>query len=433
MNTKYSKYSILLILIFIYIQECSANVVIPAPREYYWDHYSTLGTRASCGISIQGDQLLSKNKKLIVDNRLPNGTVLHRDVLSNISIYCNKTTEFPDFGNSDINGNTNRVAIGFIIMGGDLDESTETFRTNNPGIGFKLYINLMNKGYAHIGYDAPPGIDNTSSSSFLMDIDSMSMNTMELNKDYQLLSPAGIQSLFFPILSQRHFSFDHSSNYSQYVLIGELIKISDIVENKTELTLTQEISPRFFFRGYDTLHNIAAYATNNAIDIGGIEIIKPSCQLMMANYDVYMGLWMVKQIGNNPEYGSMKPINIDIECSGAVDNVEFSFQDMGDSPLDNRNISVYDEHAQLIEGLEIEMFYNGSRLNIHSIGEDTTTYKTNTGSHGNIKIDASDLSFNSKSQIQFNARFIQRDSIKRNGESYTGKVTGAVNMFITYH
>lgn len=169
----------------------------------------------------------------------------------------------------------------------------------------------------------------------------------------------------------------------------------------------------------------------------GITIVEPSCRLRGSpDYQINMGRW-VNVSGNNvaplPTYGPVNPVGLNLECSGKVDNVEFSFQDTGSSPLTNRNISVYDSiGGQLIEGLEVEMSYAGTRLDVKHMGEDVTTYKTNTGTHGNIKTNAADLSY-LPSSTEFGARFIHRSTIQRNGVPYTGPVTGMVNLFVTYY
>ncbi|GKX54809.1 hypothetical protein SOASR030_09210 [Leminorella grimontii] len=72
------------------------------------------------------------------------------------------------------------------------------------------------------------------------------------------------------------------------------------------------------------------------------------------------------------------------------------------------------------------MLYNGSRINV-----DNST-KTNVGSQGTLNTNPAETTFNSQSTIPFTARYVQRSAIQKGGVSYTGSVTGKVNMYVTY-
>lgn len=78
------------------------------------------------------------------------------------------------------------------------------------------------------------------------------------------------------------------------------------------------------------------------------------------------------------------------------------------------------------------MSYGGSRIDVHKISESPNSYKINTGSHGSVSTNPG-TSFNSQSQVQFGARFVQRSAITLGGNTYTGPVVGQVNMFLTYY
>ncbi|AKE59673.1 hypothetical protein F384_14460 [Citrobacter amalonaticus Y19] len=112
--------------------------------------------------------------------------------------------------------------------------------------------------------------------------------------------------------------------------------------------------------------------------------------------------------------------------------MKFSFQDASSGGLINRNISVYDSGGQYIDGLEIEMSYNGSRIDVNTTIAPYPSFPISTGSKGQVKANTQDLSYSSQDTAQFGARFVQRGAIKRNGVSYTGPVTGQVNMTVTY-
>lgn len=114
-----------------------------------------------------------------------------------------------------------------------------------------------------------------------------------------------------------------------------------------------------------------------------------------------------------------------LECNGTVDHVRFRFEDTGSSLSVNNNVSLYDSAGgSKIDGLEIEMLYNGSKVNV-----DNTTI-TDTGSHGAFVSASAD--FDSFSTASFHARYVQNSAITLAGTNYTGPVTGKMNVYVTY-
>ncbi|MFH2256193.1 hypothetical protein ABK734_20750 [Enterobacter sp. KE9933] len=105
-------------------------------------------------------------------------------------------------------------------------------------------------------------------------------------------------------------------------------------------------------------------------------------------------------------------------------HVRFRFEDAGSSPSGNKNISLYDTAGgSKVSGLEIEMLYNGNRINVDNV---TTT---DTGGHGVTKpYPAAQPLYDSVSNAAFQARFVQNGNITSN----VGPVTGKVNMYVTY-
>ncbi|HIF5903115.1 TPA: hypothetical protein ACX3HX_005893, partial [Raoultella ornithinolytica] len=80
-----------------------------------------------------------------------------------------------------------------------------------------------------------------------------------------------------------------------------------------------------------------------------------------------------------------------------------------------------------VDGLEIELLYNGMKVNV-----DNTTV-TDTGSHGATKVSPASLPlYDSVGTAAFQARYVQSAAVTRAGADYTGPVTGKVNMYVTY-
>ncbi|BDA53103.1 hypothetical protein NUITMVR1_07620 [Raoultella ornithinolytica] len=143
-----------------------------------------------------------------------------------------------------------------------------------------------------------------------------------------------------------------------------------------------------------------------------------------------MGRWAADAITyvGGPAYGSQVPVNLSLECSGKVDHVRFRFEDTGTSLSGNNNIILYDTSGgNKVDGLEIELLYNGTKVNV-----DNTTV-TDTGSHGATKVSPESLPlYDSVGIAAFQARYVQSAAVTRAGADYTGPVTGKVNMYVTY-
>ena len=152
-----------------------------------------------------------------------------------------------------------------------------------------------------------------------------------------------------------------------------------------------------------------------------ITFIVSNCQLKTKDYIISMSNWGTRPTSTLPASGSETPINIALKCDDEVPHVRFRFEDTGASPLANHNISLYSaEGGEKVDGLEIEMLYNGAHVDI-----DNTTL-VDTGEHGTAGAVGAD------STAKFTARYVQRSEITKNGNAYVGPVTGKVNMRVTY-
>ncbi|WP_347254649.1 fimbrial protein [Leminorella grimontii] len=378
---------------------------------------------SSCYYNLPELAPLSVPRTLVVDNNLPNGTVLYswgyNEFIPNINSYC---TGLPV-------SSTLPSTILFFYPAGQhafSGGSNGAYPTRIPGIGIKFYFT-----YTARGASARSTTLNTSAAQANGSILSPSE---PLNVEYTLLynimfPPVGVE-FRSDIISSNPLSYSYSqqANHINYSIRAELIKIGTIPYSSTLLS-----SPLFMNNPPSVRVNNSYTSVSNVIGGGGIRIVPPSCQLKSStDYSINMGRWLhsgpnTLQPGISlPAYGPTKPINISLECSSKLNNVYFRFEDTGTVKLSNKNISLYDDNGTKIDGIEIEMLYNGSRINV-----DNST-KTNVGSQGTLNTNPAEITFNSQSTIPFTARYVQRSAIQKGGVSYTGSVTGKVNMYVTY-
>ncbi len=401
----------------------------------------------SCTFTYPTNKPFTQAKTLIVDNHLPTGSVLYawdyNDFLPNFGWSCTSsgisqcantvksnagiTTFNPSFSLS-----TNLVQSGTQLSSG-------IYKTSIEGIGVKLYMKVSantsyDRGSCNYGTSVISTYDN---SGYI----SNPIPGNEIVLGYSNSISANLGNLTTYCVNNTNANVParvlHSlKGQASYSIRAELIKTGDITSYGALSVIGADAGTTTVTITGQSPVNPGALLSGNAITIQPV-----ACRLRGAtDYQISLGRWVnlasnsVQPNVSLPYTGNIEPINLKLECSGKLDNVEFSFQDTGSSPLTNRNISLYDSiGGQSIDGLEVEMLYNDTRLNVHKIGEAVTTYKTNTGAHGSIKTNTQDFTYNSQSQAQFGARFIQRSAIKRNGVAYTGPVTGKVNMFVTYH
>ena len=215
------------------------------------------------------------------------------------------------------------------------------------------------------------------------------------------------------------FAANHYRYYptltGQYSIRASLVKVGNVSYGPLSI---QGNLPVFQYSG----------GSSNALFQGaGITIAPPSCRLHTTDYNISMGRWAADTLSHKgaPAYGTPVPVNLSLECSGKTEHVRFRFEDTGSSLSSNNNIGLYDwSGGNKIDGLEIELLYNGTKVKV----DNSTT--TDTGSHGSF-VSFTPV-FGSASTASFQARYVQSSAVKRHGLNYTGPVTGKVNMYVTY-
>lgn len=377
------------------------------------------GVAGTCTFNIPTLSPLSVPRTLVVDNHLPNDSVLYSwsysEFAPNFTSYCQPN-------GSALASSSVRFAI---YMGGPYayPYPTNYQPTNIPGIGLKYYTTMHYAGvntittsersteYAFgnsIGWFTPPAQINIES---------------QLTKDMSVI-------LYYHTIrvstSSLISAYNSTENMAGFSIRAELVKTGPITYTTTPL------SPR----GTTYFKAIELNISNDVpavLGSGGITIIPPACRLQSpTDYTINLGRWAHLGPGTSvpgiglPANGPPIEIGLNLECSGKVDNVYFRFEDANAQPLANKNVSLYDSSGNKIDGLEVEMLYNGAHVNV-----DNTT-KTDIGTQGTTRTLPADLAFYSQSTPPFSARFVQRSQILESGHSYTGPVSGKVNMFVTY-
>jgi hypothetical protein len=100
-----------------------------------------------------------------------------------------------------------------------------------------------------------------------------------------------------------------------------------------------------------------------------------------------MGIWDADDYPRGgPAFGADVPVPVELECNGMAENVRMRFEDAGASPLPVGNISLYDAAGgNKIDGLEIELRYNGNHIDINGSAVDIGSYGSGATSVGGIK------------------------------------------------
>lgn len=425
---KLNKCAVWILGLYLSVTNVKAAITVTNGSPITWGVSSTVA--AYCSVTLPTLKPLSQSRTLIIDNNLPIGSVLHSwgysDFVPDMHFVCLRGEE------STVNSMTtdsSSATISVFLNGVQSLAGTMMIPTSNPGIGLKLYYTYTEKGSGNTGTSTRP--EST---------ELLSADGTVIGAEFPIVSAVPIFiAKFHPVTNStsppyKRF-FDGTANYFKVSLRGELIKIGQVTESVgLQVSNPGSMFGIAFSNGLQGAGGGIISGTE-ILGSGGINTVNSTCRLRgSTDYSVELGSWESMSPGNLPAYSESKPVDINLECSGKLNNVEFSFQDTGSSSLSNRNISVYDRiGGQPIDGLEIEMSYAGSRIDVHKISESPASYKINTGAHGSVKTNPADTSFDSQSQAQFGARFIQRAAIMRAGNAYTGPVTGQVNMFVTYN
>ncbi|WP_404318775.1 hypothetical protein RX799_04185 [Klebsiella oxytoca] len=386
---------------------------------------------ATCAYFVPDSRPLQVPRTMVVDKAVPVGTVLYswdfNSFLPEFRVQCtgsgiDNDDSYLDVNGTPIQGNDPvlmKLEIGGMTKSPLFSNTNPVYNTALSGIGIRFSV----KG------DTVPGVDGTGymySYTSLYPVDGgQSIYPAPLDVVYKwgAYNYPTASAFITRYTTPPPYRFLYSNIVQGFSVKADLIKTADTVQYGS-LGLGSSAMPRWTTR-YPNPSLPTDLLTGNAI-----MVVSPSCRLRTTDYTIPMGLWAADAITyvGTPAYGSQVPVNLSLECSGSVDHVRFRFEDTGTSLSGNNNISLYDTAGgNKIDGLEIELFYNGTKVNV-----DNTTL-TDTGSHGTTKVMPESLPlYDSVSTATFQARYVQNAAVTRAGVNYTGPVTGKVNMYVTY-
>lgn len=378
-------------------------------QSYYWVGGSNSGgLAASCTANYPLMQPLTIPRTLVADNSLNIGEVIYSWDYSNflpnyIQLRCTPETE------SETTNNTAGGNYTLINFRGDSAITDGIMPTSLDGVGIRFFYKVDtttdgSNGYVYISGNGSEFINSPVSEKPVF-VNTAAYSELQVRCN-TALSP-----------SSNKYLFGCDANIS---LRAELVKTGPISVGSLSLPgLTEYLLIKWNDGGDE--------AQRNSLSGDAVTLIAPACQLRNANYTVPMGDFVPLTA---PRRGTNVPVNLDLECSGQVNNVNFRFEDAGTSPSIGleKNVSLYTSQGTPVEGLEIEMRYGGDRVNI-----DGTT-EHSTGSHGQRKTVADSLPlFDSESTANFTANYVQLGPVLSGGNGFTGAINGKVNMWVTYN
>lgn len=393
-------------------------------RIYNWSTGTNAGKPAgTCSSIWPVNRPFQVPMTLVVDNQLPVGTVLHswsyNDFLPNFTDLCTRINT-----NSTANVSSGS-ATGNVVFDTTLNLNPASapvngiFPTSIDGIGMKLYV-YSNSEYWTSEYGTVYGYLQLWLSN---------------NSEY------GAQGLEYPVIrngqDQRIRSmiqtYLSASGYmlnglNQYSIRAELIKTGNITNYGR---LSTVFNPTWI-KGSSPVAIPPTSAPTDIFSGNAIQIVAPSCQLKTAEHYVTMGPWESRSLTQpgSAVRGPNVPLDVELECSASVSDARFRFADTGLSPsaAAEKNVTLYDAGDNKVEGLEVELRYNGERINIDGLTE------ISTGGHGTARVvPPGQNAFSVASSVHFTANYIQNGNIKVNNNPFTGSTKGKVNLWVTYN
>lgn len=402
---------------------------------YTWASGDHVGQPAgTCSYIVPDMRPLQVPRTLVVDSAVPVGTVLYswdfNSFLPGFRIQCtgsgiDNSTNYTNVNNGSISGNL--ILSNFRFTGmtvSPLFSSTNpVYATTLAGIGIRLSVKA----------DTDSAVDGSGTNYSYVSLYRVNGQSQVYPAPRDVVyvwggSTGPEANLYTRVFSTGTSPKRHSiKTIAQGVSVkADLIKTADTVQYgslgvggtpSTTWSVTAVLSPAL----------PTDFLAGNAITV-----VSPSCRLRTTDYTISMGTWAADTVNHTgaPATGAAVPVGLDLECSGKVADVQFRFEDTGSSPssLAEKNITLYDGGGNKVNGLEIQMKYNGERINVDGVTQ------TSTGSHGQVRTDAEQVPlYTSNSQAMFTANYIQNGPITVGGNNYTGPVSGKVNVWVTYN
>ena len=424
---------------FLLILSVDVSAQLHISRSYMWGHPASevfqqpVGT---CVYSYPDSMPFSVHRPVVVDNSIPDGTILmswdYADLNTSIMLNCTGNGTESSFLNilnvessiTIVSADIALAGLGFGLSG----SGSGILNTSVGGVGIRFYVRS----------DSPNlGSDGNSSAYIRMSgFGSSGTEYAASGVEYPLIGPTtGMAALVLRMMDSRteggHTFWYMPSRSVSLSLRAELIKTGYV-------TSYGPLSVSHLFNSWvnPAPTGIGTNPDTNFLSGNGVTLVRPTCKLSSqrpTDYTVNMGIWDADTITREgaPAFGADVPVPVELECNGMAENVRMRFEDAGESPLPVGNLSLYDAAGgNKIDGLEIELRYNGNHIDINGSAVDIGSYGSGATSVAGDKIfAASSASF---MPITFQARYIQRATIARAGVNYTGPVSGTVNLFMVY-
>lgn len=402
---------------------------------YTWATGDHVGQPAgSCAYVVPDIRPLQVPRTLVVDSAAPVGTVLFswdfNSFLPGFRIQCtgsgiDNSTNYTNVNNSSINGNL--IVADFSFTGMRVSPlfsyTNPVYATTLPGIGIRLSVKA----------DTDSAVDGAGNSYSYMVLYRVGGQTSINQPPRDVVYVWGGATGPGAYLYTRFYTTGPSANRYSITTIAqgisvkaELIKTADIVQYGS---LGVGGTPSMY---WNTTAVLSPALPTDFLAGNAITVVSPSCRLRTTDYSISMGTWAADTVNHtgSPATGAAVPVGLNLECSGQVADVQFRFEDTGSAPstLAEKNVTLYDGGGNKVSGLEIQMKYNGNRVNVDGVTQ------TSTGSHGQVRTDAESVPlYTSTSQAIFTANYIQNGPLTVDGNNYTGPVSGKVNIWVTYN
>ncbi|MFS6935173.1 hypothetical protein [Klebsiella oxytoca] len=394
----------------------------------------------TCSFVVPDTRPLQVPRTLVVDSAAPVGTVLYAwdfaNFLPGFRIQCTgsgiSTSEGSHYlivNGAVLNGlMTGQIIFNNLTRGEGFSSSNPVYATTLSGIGLRMFVkadtdSLLKSVTDSVPYRQQVILQNAGGQMSIPATPRDIVYPWGTNSG----NPSARLQLYVDKLSNNPAQFILADGAAGFSVKAELVKIANTVQYGNLGLAGNPMATWSLVTAALNLVPPTDFLTGNAITV-----VSPSCRLRTTDYTVSMGTWASDTVNHTgaPATGAAVPVGLDLECSGKVADVQFRFEDTGSSPssLAEKNITLYDGGGNKVNGLEIQMKYNGERINVDGVTQ------TSTGSHGQVRTEAESVPlYTSTSQAMFTANYIQNGPIAVDGNNYTGPASGKVNIWVTYN
>ncbi|WMY73386.1 fimbrial protein [Buttiauxella selenatireducens] len=272
--------------------------------------------------------------------------------------------------------------------------------TNNNGIKLKMFIKAT-----AISGDTPP----SSYPSAAM------MPGKSLGAEYPIVN-IGPDTSLVQFGAQHNsektqYKFDQVYNYAIESMRVELIKYGWV-----EYSELPVIPP-----GYDLIFTVEGFAGSTDISVplgSGVYMAAPSCSLDNPHQTVELGSFSKRSGESYPLVGNRTLFGIGFTCSTFTSHMELTFDDAHTAKSLQARLNAYDASGGLkaLDGVGIELYDQDDKPVVLGAQNDLGAFRKGATS------------------VKYSAAIVQTaDDITKDGQPFTGKITGKANVTISYY